>query len=159
MNFVESMVTKLEILKNRIVIVMNPLTDKDINWRPHKDGNSIAILILLMNEIVRYRLESIFFELLDERDIDKEINKSIVLTKSEVSTISEHSINTLIHLIQALSQEDFLRQPYLKNLPTQSAIINTNETTILDICLQIFTNLTEYGGQIFYLANMRLASQ
>jgi hypothetical protein len=120
-------------------------------------SNTIANLALHIRETVRHRVESIFFCSQENRNRDREFDSSLVLSKDEVITALEQTFDILIQVIEGLSEQDFLKQPYLDSPPTQSAM--NKEATVLDICLQMLAHLSEHVGQILYIAKARLSDQ
>ena len=153
----ESLISKFALLKNRSVAVVEQLSKEEIIWSPNEESNSITNLALHIRETVRHRVESIFFGPQENRDRDREFNSLLVVTKDEVITLLEQTFDILIHVIEGLSEQDFLKQPYLENPPTQSAM--NKEATVLDICLQMLAHLSEHVGQIFYIAKVQLGDQ
>ena len=153
----ESLVSKFALLKNRSVAVVEQLSKEDIVWSPNEESNSIANLALHIRETVRHRVESIFCGPQENRNRDLEFVASLVLSKDEVITSLEQTFDILVQVIEGLSEQDFLKQPYLEQPPTQSAM--NKEATVLDICLQMLAHLSEHVGQIFYIAKVRLGDQ
>lgn len=43
---INNLLTKFEQIKNRILSVINQLSDEDINWRPNEESNSISNLVI-----------------------------------------------------------------------------------------------------------------
>jgi len=69
----------------------------------------------------------------------------------------EQTFDILIQVIEVLSEQDLLKQPYLESPPTQSAM--NKEATVLDISLQMLAHLSEHVGQIFYIDKARISYQ
>lgn len=153
----ESLLVKFALLKSRSVAVVEQLSKEDIIWSPNEESNSVANLALHIRETVRHRVETIFFGSQESRNRDREFNSSLVLSKDEVITALEQSFDILNHVIEGLSEQDFLKQPYLENPPAQSAM--NKDATVLDICLQMLAHLSEHVGQILYIAKIRLDDQ
>ncbi|WP_342769197.1 DUF1572 family protein [Brevibacillus nitrificans] len=156
-NLADSLISKFVLLKSRSVAVVSQLSEEDILWSPNEESNSIANLALHIRETVRHRVEAIFFGPQEIRDRDKEFHSSLVVSKDEAIAAFEQSFDILIQVVKGMSEEDFLKQPYMDNPPAQSAM--NKEATVLDICLQMLAHLSEHAGQIFYIAKARLNDQ
>lgn len=150
-----SLVSKFDLLKRRSLAVVCQLSDRDVVWAPNDESNSIANLAVHIRETVRHRVEAPLLHAVGERDRDREFSSSLVLDRQGAIAALQESFDVLIRVVDSLSDEQaFLRQPFLDDAPSQSAL--QRESTVLDLCLQMLAHLSEHVGQILYIAKARL---
>lgn len=139
-------------------ILLKQLSEEDIVWRPTPESNSIANLVAHIWGTVHQRVEIVFRDVPDTRDREKEFEVGLVMSKSEAIRLICRSFDLLLDVLEELksSPERLLSQPYLDMAPLTYSSLN-NESTVLDVMMQMMNHLPYHTGQITYIAKMRVA--
>ncbi|MBW8352096.1 DUF1572 domain-containing protein [Bacillus sp. IITD106] len=142
--------------KKWVYQAINQLSEEDIVWHPTPESNSIANLISHIRGTVHQRLETVFFNVPDNRDRDKEFERGLQLSKEEALTLANESFDVIIQILEdvRLNPQLLVSQPYL-NMPPLTFSTNTNESTLLDMMVQMVREVHNHTGQIMYIAKMR----
>ncbi len=136
--------------------VITQLSDEDIVWSPVPESNSIANLVAHIWGTVHQRYETVFFDVPDTRDRDKEFERGLQMSKEQAMELIGKSYDRIIQVLENAKEnpEKLLEQPYL-NLPTLTNSGVDNEATTLEMLLHQFRHLPGHTGQIVYIAKMR----
>ncbi|MBS4200166.1 DUF1572 family protein [Bacillus sp. FJAT-49732] len=153
---VESMLGKFKSEKKWVFQALHQLSEEDISWSPTTESNSIANLVSHIRGTVRQRLETVFYHVPDTRDRDKEFERGLYLTKEQALTLANESFDVIIQVLEEIkaSPELLVRQPYL-NMPPLTFSANNNQSTLLDMMVQMVREVHNHTGQIMYIAKMR----
>ncbi len=153
-NVVQALVWKFTGLKRRCLAAVNQLSDEDVIWSPNENSNSVANLALHIRENARQRAGTVFREIEHTRDRDAEFASDLVLSKAEVITALEQSFDLVIEIVGDFSEEDLLSQPFPPNPPANSG--PSEDSTVLEVFLQMLSHYSQHVGQILYIAKARL---
>ncbi|MFM9282167.1 DUF1572 family protein [Paenibacillus jiagnxiensis] len=153
---IESVLLKFVAERKWFIQTIEQLDEEDVSWSPTEESNSIANLVLHIRGTVHSRIEILLFDIPDTRDRDKEFEKGIVLSKAQVLQLGTESFDLIIKYIEQLkSQPDLLlSQPYLNKPPLTYSNFN-NETTVVNLLIQMVREIHTHTGQIIYIAKMR----
>jgi len=153
---IESVLTKFIAERKWFIQTIEQLDEEDVSWSPTEESNSIANLVLHIRGTVHSRIEILLFDIPDTRDRDKEFEKGIILSKARVLQLGTESFDLIIHYLEQLkSQPDLLlSQPYLNKSPLTYSNFN-NETTVVNLLIQMVREIHTHTGQIIYIAKMR----
>jgi len=156
MFFIDSMLEKFISEKKWVYQAIDQISEEDVVWHPTPESNSIANLISHIRGTVRQRLETVFFNVPDQRDRDKEFKRGLQVSKEEALTLANESFDVIIQILEdmKLKPQLLMRQPYL-NMPTLTFSANDNESTLLDMMVQMVREVHNHTGQIMYIAKMR----
>ncbi|MDF2653070.1 MAG: hypothetical protein K0Q73_8875 [Paenibacillus sp.] len=132
------------------------LSEDDIFWRPTSESNSIANLVAHIWGTVHQRVEIVFFDVPDTRDREKEFEKGLQMSKEEAIHLISKSFDILLQVLEKIKSNPkiLLSQPYLNMAPLTYSSLN-NQSTVLDIMMQMMNHLPFHTGQISYIAKMR----
>ncbi|MBS4203619.1 DUF1572 family protein [Lederbergia citrea] len=153
---IDSMLEKFISEKKWVYQAIDQLSEEDIVWHPTLESNSIANLISHIRGTVHQRLETVFFNVADERDRDKEFERGLHLSKKEALTLANESFDVIIQILEdvRLKPQLLVSQPHL-NMPPLTFSANSNESTLLDMMVQMVREVHNHTGQIMYIAKMR----
>ncbi len=138
-------------------LTIQQCSEADIVWRPTAESNSIANLVAHIWGTVHQRVEILFFDVPDTRDRDKEFDKELLMSKDEAIQLITKSFDVLIQVLEDMKSkpEVLLSQPYINMAPLTYSSLN-NQSTVLDIMMQMMNHLPFHTGQISYIAKMRI---
>ncbi|CAG7633814.1 DinB family protein [Paenibacillus allorhizosphaerae] len=154
---IESFLWKFRAEKKWTLQAIEQLSEEDILWRPTAASNSIANLVAHIWGTVHQRVEIIFFDVPDTRNREKEFEKGLVMTKEQALDLIGKSFDIIIHVLERMKSkpDTLLDQPYASMEPlTYSAL--SNQSTVLDVMMQMVNHLPFHTGQIVYIAKMRV---
>ncbi|MCG7343174.1 DUF1572 domain-containing protein [Sporosarcina sp. ACRSL] len=153
---IDSILKKFKSEKKWVYQAIDQLSEEDIVWHPSSESNSIANLISHIRGTVRQRLETVFFNVPDNRDRNKEFERGLLLSKEEALILADESFDVIIKILEDIKQNPQLLvwQPYL-NMPPLTFSANDNESTLLDMMVQMVREVHNHTGQIMYIAKMR----
>lgn len=83
---IESMLVKFKSEQKWTLQAIAQLSEEDINWSPNSESNSIANLVAHIWGCVHSRIETIFFNIPDTRDRDKEFERGLTMSNEEPIT-------------------------------------------------------------------------
>jgi hypothetical protein len=137
-------------------ILIEQLSEEDIVWRPTAESNSIANLVAHIWGTVHQRVEIIFFDVPDTRDRDKEFEIGIIMSKEEALGLIIKSFDMILQVLEEMKSkpEVLMSQPYINMAPLTYSSLN-NQSTVLDVMMQMMNHLPYHTGQITYIAKMR----
>ncbi|MEK5391710.1 DUF1572 family protein [Margalitia sp. FSL K6-0131] len=153
---IESMLGKFKSEKKWVIQAINQLSEEDISWSPTLESNSIANLVSHIRGTVHQRLETVFYDVPDTRNREKEFDRELLLSKEQALSLASQSFDVIIQVLEEIkSKPDLLIwQPFLDKPPvTYSA--NNNQSTLLDMMVQMVREVHSHTGQIIYIAKMR----
>jgi uncharacterized damage-inducible protein DinB len=138
-------------------LTIQQCSEADIVWRPTAESNSIANLVAHIWGTVHQRVEILFFDVPDTRDRDKEFDKELLMSKDEAIQLITKSFDVIIQVLEDMKSkpEVLLSQPYINMAPLTYSSLN-NQSTVLDIMMQMMNHLPFHTGQISYIAKMRI---
>lgn len=151
---VESMLSKFKADKKWLLQAIEQLEEEDLTWSPDHDSNSIANLISHIRGTAHSRIEILIYNIADTRDRAKKWN--LQLSKDQVLTMANEALDLIIRYLEHLGShpELLLSQPFLDKPPLTYSALN-NETTALNLMIQMVREINYHIGQINYIAKMR----
>lgn len=137
------LVTKFEEIHRRIILVLNQLSDEQVNWRPNESSNSIANLIVHISGNINERISKGMNNKDFIRNRDEEFEE-LYRTKQELIEITNGSFREIIETTRCMTEETFLK----------TQLVRDRERTNLDMLIQCGTHFSEHMGQIFYIGKL-----
>ena len=134
---------KFQDIMKRIKLVMEQLSDEEVNWRPNESSNSIANLIIHIEGNIKERIGSGINKKDFIRNRDEEF-ECAYKSKSELIEILEKSFFEVIETTQGMTDKQM----------AQVQLIRNKERTNLDVLIQCATHFSEHLGQITYIGKM-----
>ena len=132
--------------RQRLVGVINQLSDEDLNWRPNPESNSITNLILHICGNLHERYNHDISGNPSTRDRPAEFDTSATRSKAD--------------LLQMIDPAFALVDEVLGRLPLPSlfdtAMIRDRQHSVLEIIDRTSNHTSEHLGQIIYIAKIRL---
>jgi hypothetical protein len=153
---IESMKSKFVADKKWLLQAISQLDEADIHWAPTYESNSIANLIAHIRGTAHARIEIIYYPIPDTRDRVKEFERGLQLTKEQSLSMAAETFDLIITYLEYLhaNPEMLLSQPFLDLPPLTHSAVN-NQTTALNLMVQMVRELNYHVGQINYIAKMR----
>jgi hypothetical protein len=154
---IDSFLWKFRSEKKWMSQAISQLSVEDIIWTPTSESNSIANLIAHIRGTVHQRVEIVFFDVLDTRDIEKEFDKGLLMSKEKAFSLIRESFDIIIHVLEEMKsnpEEVLLRQPYV-NMPPLTNSALKNDSRVLEVMIQMLHHLPGHTAQIIYIAKMR----
>jgi len=145
----QNLLSKFEQIRNRMILVIDQLTDDQVNWRPNKESNSIANLIVHIEGNIQERISSKILGEPNKRNRDQEFDENIDRTKEELKEAISKSFQLIINSLSTMTEADMLKVISIKN----------TDYTVLDIFLMSTSHFSEHLGQILYIAKTLLDEQ
>jgi uncharacterized damage-inducible protein DinB len=139
------LVSKFEEIERRIILVIDQLSDDQLNWHPNNSSNSISTLVVHISGNINERVGKGINNKPYERDREKEFEQTY-LSKSELKEMLEKNFQELIETTRSISAETL----------AETQIVRNRERTNLDILLQCAAHFSEHMGQILYLGKLCL---
>jgi hypothetical protein len=136
------------------------LSEEDIVWRPTAESNSIANLVAHIWGTVHARVEVAFFDVplaRGEKEREKEFERGLAMSKEEALGLIRKSFDMIIQVLERMKthpEQELLRQPY-RDMPPLYYSALRNDSTALDIMMQMLNHLSGHNQQIIYIAKMR----
>ena len=134
---------KFEEIVKRATLVIEQLSDEEVNWRPNESSNSIANLVI--------HIEGNIYERIGKGMNKKDFNRNrdaefeiITKTKSELIESLENSFGELIATTKGMTN----------TLMAQVQTVRNIERTNLDVLIQCATHFSEHVGQMMYICKM-----
>jgi uncharacterized damage-inducible protein DinB len=153
---IQSMLIKFKSERKWTLQAIPQLSEEDITWSPNQESNSIANLVAHIRGCVHSRIETIFYDIADSRDRDKEFEYGLKMTKEEAYNMTKESFDIIIQYLEHLSSNPnlLLSQPFINRPPLTFSQVN-NETTVLDLMIAMVREIHYHTGQIIYAAKTR----
>jgi len=137
------LVKKFEEIENRIQLVLNQLSDEQINWRPNESSNSIANLVIHIRGNMLERISQGINGKAFERERDEEFEE-MYKSKLELLEMMKESFHECIETIRNISDNKFM----------QTQQVRGKERTNLEMLFQCATHFSEHMGQMFFIGKM-----
>lgn len=153
---IDSMLVKFKSEKKWTLQAIAQLSDEDIVWSPNPDSNSIANLVAHIRGCVHSRIETIFRDIPDTRDRDKEFERGLTMSVEQAHSTAKEAFDWIIQYLEHLkaNPEQLLSQPFLNRPPLTYSQVN-NETTVLNLMIAMVREIHYHTGQIIYAAKIR----
>ncbi|AOZ90802.1 DinB family protein [Paenibacillus crassostreae] len=153
---IESMLVKFKSERKWTLQAIQQLSEEDITWAPNSVSNSIANLVAHIRGCGHSRIETIFLNIPDTRDRDKEFEHGLIMTKEQAFNKTKEAFDIIILFLEHLkiNPKLLLSQPSL-NLPPLTYSQVNNETTILNLMIAMVREIHYHTGQIIYIAKIR----
>lgn len=153
---IESMLVKFKSERKWTLQAISQLSDEDMIWLPTSESNSIANLVAHIRGAVHSRIETIFFNIPDTRDRDKEFEHGLQMSKEQAHKLAKEAFDIIIQYLEHLQSnpELLLSQPFLNRPPLTYSQVN-NETTALNLMIAMVREVHYHTGQVIYIAKMR----
>lgn len=154
--FIQSMMVKFRSEQRGTLKAIEQVSEEDITWYPTPESNSIANLVSHIRGAVHSRVETIFLNITDIRDREKEFERGLKMSKEEAYKHTMDAFNIILQYLEHLNSNPHLlmSQPFLNLLPLTYSQVN-NETTALNLMMAMFREVHYHTGQIVYLAKMK----
>lgn len=153
---IESMLVKFYSERKWSLQAIAQLSDDDIVWTPNTDSNSIANLVAHIRGCVHSRIETIYFDIPDTRDRDKEFERGLKVSKEQAYNMIKEAFDIIIQYLEHLRSNPklLLSQPFINRPPLTYSQVN-NETTVLNLMIAMVREIHYHTGQIMYAAKCR----
>jgi uncharacterized damage-inducible protein DinB len=153
---IESMLVKFRSERKWTLQAIAQLSDEDITWSPHSESNSIANLVAHIRGCVHSRIETIFYNIPDTRDRDKEFERGLKISNKQAYNIMKEAFDIIIQYLEHLNSNPklLLSQPFI-NRPLLTYSQVNNETTVLNLMIAMVREIHYHTGQIIYAAKIR----
>lgn len=153
---IESMLVKFNSEKKWTLQAIAQLSEEDITWVPNSESNSITNLVAHIRGCVHSRIETIFFDIPDTRDREKEFEHGLKYSKEQVYNMAKETFDIMIQYLEYLQSnpELLLSQPFINRPPLTFSQVN-NETTVLNLMIAMVREIHYHTGQIIYAAKIR----
>ena len=153
---IDSMLDKFNSERKWTLQAIAQLSEEDIIWAPNSESNSITNLVAHIRGCVHSRIETIFNDVPDTRERDKEFERGLRYSKEEVLYMAREAFDIIIQYLEHLrsNPELLLSQPFI-NLPPLTYSQVNNETTVLNLMIAIVREIHYHTGQIIYAAKIR----
>jgi uncharacterized damage-inducible protein DinB len=151
-----SMLVKFHSERKWTLQAIAQLSDEDITWSPHSESNSIANLVAHIRGCVHSRIETIFYNIPDTRDRDKEFERGLKISNEQAYNIMKEAFDIIIQYLEHLNSNPklLLSQPFI-NRPLLTYSQVNNETTVLNLMIAMVREIHYHTGQIIYAAKIR----
>lgn len=155
-SLVESMLSKFKSDKKWLLKAIEQLDEEDISWSPTNESNSIANLISHIRGTAHSRIEILLYKIPNTRDRDKEFERGLKQSKEHAFIMATEAFDIIIKYLDYLNShpEMLLSQPFLDMPPLTYSAVN-NQTTALNLMIQMVREINYHIGQINYIAKMR----
>lgn len=100
---IESMLVKFRSERKWTLQAIAQLSAEDIMWAPNEESNSIANLVAYIRGCVHSRIETIFLDIPDIRDRDKEFARGLKISIEQAYMMMEEAFDILIRYLEYLS--------------------------------------------------------
>ncbi|AHV98800.1 DinB family protein [Paenibacillus sabinae] len=137
------LIAKFEEIQRRVILVLEQLSDEQVNWRPNESSNSIANLIVHISGNINERVSKGINNKDLTRNRDEEFEE-LYRTKQELIQITNESLLELIQTTKSMTEETFKK----------TQLERDRERTNLDVLIQCATHFSEHMGQVFYIGKM-----
>ncbi|WP_413377715.1 DUF1572 family protein [Paenibacillus taichungensis] len=153
---IQSMLVKFKSEGKWTLQAISQLSEEDITWSPNQESNSIANLVAHIRGCVHSRIETIFYDIADSRDRDKEFEHGLKMSIEEAYNMTKESFDIIIQYLEHLSFNPnlLLSQPFTNRPPLTFSQVN-NETTVLNLMIAMVREIHYHTGQIIYAAKVR----
>lgn len=153
---IQSILVKFKSERKWTLQALAQLSEEDITWSPTPESNSIANLVSHIRGCVHSRIETIYFDIPDTRDRDKEFEPGLQLSHEETYRMAAEAFDIIIQYFEHLQAhpELLLSQPFINRPPLTYSQVD-NETTALNLMIAMVREIHYHTGQIIYAAKIR----
>jgi len=153
---IDSMLIKFKSEKKWTLQAIAQLSEEDLVWTPNVESNSITNLVAHIRGCVHSRIETIFFDIPDTRDREKEFERGLKYCKEQVYNMTKEAFGIIIQYLEYLrtNPELLLSQPFI-NRPALTHSQVSNDTTVLNLMIAMVREIHYHSGQIIYIAKIR----
>ena len=142
--------------KKWLLQTIEQLDEEDISWSPTNESNSIANLISHIRGTAHSRIEILLYKIPDASDRNKEFERDLKISKEQDLIMAAEAFDIINKYLKYLNAhpETLLSQPCLDMPPLTYSAVN-NQTTALNLMIQMVREINYHIGQINYIAKMR----
>lgn len=140
---IKLLTNKFEEIQRRIILVLDQLSDEQVNWRPNESSNSIANLIIHIRGNINERITKGIHNKEISRNRDEEF-EDIYITKQDLINITNESFDEIIETTKIMTKESLMKTQLVRN----------KERTNLDMLIQCAAHFSEHMGQVLYIGKM-----
>ncbi|MDT3429153.1 putative damage-inducible protein DinB [Paenibacillus forsythiae] len=137
------LIAKFEEIHRRVILVLDQLSDRQVNWRPNDSSNSIANLIVHISGNINERISKGINNKDFIRNRDEEFGE-LNRTQEELIQITNESFREIIETTKSMTEETFMK----------TQLVRDRERTNLDMLIQYATHFSEHMGQVFYISKI-----
>ncbi|GIP44379.1 hypothetical protein J45TS6_28380 [Paenibacillus sp. J45TS6] len=141
----EWLVKKFQEIQRRILLVMDQLSEEQLNWKPNEQSHRIANLVLHIEGNIKERIAKGILHQNIVRDREAEFS-AVFISKAELTAIVKENFDFLIDIVSKLTDREL----------EQTQLVRNKERTNIDILHQCAAHYSEHMGQIFYIAKLCL---
>ena len=141
----EWLVKKFQEIERRILLVMEQLSEEQLNWKPNEQSHRIANLVLHIEGNIKERIAKGILNQNIVRDREAEFS-AVFISKAELTAIVKENFDFLIDIVSKLTDREL----------EQTQLVRNKERTNIDILHQCAAHYSEHMGQIFYIAKLCL---
>lgn len=141
----EWLVKKFQEIQRRILLVMDQLSEEQLNWKPNEQSHRIANLVLHIEGNIKERIAKGILNQNIVRDREAEFS-AVFISKAELTAIVKENFDFLIDIVSKLTDREL----------EQTQLVRNKERTNIDILHQCAAHYSEHMGQIFYIAKLCL---
>jgi formyltetrahydrofolate hydrolase len=139
---------KFEEIQKRILLILNQLTDEQINWRPNESSNSIANLIVHIEGNIKERIGQGINNVEFIRDRDGEFEEHFI-TRNDLIEMLNTSFRELIETTTKMTEETLMKTQLVRN----------KERTNIEVMMTSATHFSEHMGQLLYIGKLLLDNE
>lgn len=153
---IESMLIKFKSERKWTLQAIAQLSEDDMAWAPNTESNSIANIIAHIRGCVHSRIETIFYDIEDTRDRDREFERGLTISAGQAYKLTEEAFDIIIQYLEHLQKHPdlLLSQPFANRPPLTFSQVD-NETTVLNLMIAMVREIHYHTGQIIYAAKSR----
>lgn len=153
---IESMLIKFKSERKWTLQAIAQLSEDDMAWAPNTESNSIANIIAHIRGCVHSRIETIFYDIEDTRDRDREFERGLTISAGQAYKLTEEAFDIIIQYLEHLQKHPdlLLSQPFVNRPPLTFSQVD-NETTVLNLMIAMVREIHYHTGQIIYAAKSR----
>lgn len=137
------LITKFEEIHKRLILVLNQLSDEEVNWRPNESSNSVANLIIHISGNIGERISKGINNKDFIRNRDQEF-EDMYRKQQDLIEIVNDSFREIIETTRVITEETLMK----------TQIVRDKERTNLDMLMQCATHFSEHLGQVFYIGKI-----
>jgi len=134
------LVKKFKEIHRRTLLVLNQLSDDEVNWRPNESSNSISNLVVHIRGNVDERISNGILHNNKVRNRKMEF-ENIKKSKQELIKITNETYMEVIETIENMPEAAW----------HETQLVRNKERTHLDMLLQCAAHFSEHLGQIMYI--------
>ncbi|WIV20317.1 DinB family protein [Paenibacillus polygoni] len=141
----EWLVKKFQEIERRILLVVEQLSEEELNWKPNEQSHSITNLVLHIEGNIKERIAKGILKQNIVRDREAEFS-AVFISKAELTTRVKENFKSLTDIVSKLTDREL----------EQTQLVRNKERTNIDMLHQCAAHYSEHMGQIFYIAKLCL---